>query len=74
MKIKVLVKPNAKSNKVLPMPDGSFSVRLSVPPIEGRANTELVALIAEYFHVPKRSVFIKSGVKSKIKILEVNSQ
>lgn len=56
------------------MPDGSFSVRLSVPPIEGRANTELVALIAEYFHVPKRSVFIKSGVKSKIKILEVNSQ
>jgi hypothetical protein len=72
MKIKVLVKPNARENQVLPMPDGSFSVRLSVPPIEGRANIELVALIAAYFHVPKRSVFIKSGIKGRIKILEIN--
>ena len=74
MKIKVLVKPNAKTNQVIQMQDGSFSVRLSVPPIEGRANAELAALMAEYFHVPKSSVSIKSGFRSRIKILEIHQK
>jgi uncharacterized protein (TIGR00251 family) len=72
MKIKVLVKPNARTNQVMKMPDGSYSVRLSVPPIEGRANKELLAVLAEYFDVSKSSVSIKSGFNSRIKILEIN--
>jgi uncharacterized protein len=71
MKYKIIVKPNARKNEVLPSPDGTLVIRVSVPPIEGKANEKMIEVLSEYLKKPKKSISIHSGFKGRIKIVEV---
>lgn len=71
MKILVKVKPNSKQQTILKDEDGSLLVKLKSPPIDGKANQELIKLLAKEFKVKPSQIFIKSGLSSKVKILEI---
>ena len=47
--------------------DGALLVRLQSPPVEGAANSELIAVMAKTFGVAKRDVTIVSGEHAKLK-------
>ena len=49
----VRVKPNAKQSALTEAADGSLIARLTAPPVEGKANQELIALLARTYGVPK---------------------
>ncbi|MFN6222240.1 MAG: DUF167 domain-containing protein, partial [Dolichospermum sp.] len=42
------------------------------PPIDGKANEELIKLLAKKFDVPKSSITIKSGVTSRNKLIIID--
>jgi uncharacterized protein len=71
MKFKIIVKPNAKKNEVMQNPDGTLVVRVTVPPIEGKANEKVIEVLSEYLNKSRRSISIISGFKGKNKIIEV---
>lgn len=71
--LQVKVKPRAKVSSLEPMPDGTWVARLKSPPVDGRANDELVALVAERFQCPKAAVQIKTGATGRIKLVRVES-
>lgn len=71
IKILVHVKPNSKQQEILPQEDGSFLVYLKSPPTEGKANQELIALLAKHFRLPKSQVVIKLGLSSRQKVVEI---
>ncbi|MDP2885903.1 MAG: DUF167 domain-containing protein [Ignavibacteria bacterium] len=71
MKITVQVKPNARNDEVVVRDDGVFVVKVSVPPIEGRANERLIEVLAKHFKKPKRSIEILAGARGKHKIVEI---
>ena len=71
MKITVRVKPNARKDEVLIGEDGVYVVKVSVPPIEGRANERLVEILSDYFKKPKRAITILVGAHGKNKIVEI---
>lgn len=71
MKIQVKVKTNSRHELVEKLEDGSFLVKVNVPPVEGKANKRVIELLAKYFSVAKSKVTLKSGPKSKIKLFEV---
>ncbi len=71
MKILVEVKPNARVSDLEQTSDGSWRARLKSPPAEGKANAELVQLVAKHFGVPKSRVSIKSGHSGRRKLLEI---
>lgn len=73
MLVSVRVKPNSKQPRIEAAPDGSLTVFLKSPPIEGRANEELVARLAEYYRVPKSSVRVRTGLASRTKLVEIRS-
>jgi len=73
MQKKVKVKPNSKRQSVEEEFDGSLTVRLRSLPVDGKANEELVKLLAERFDVPKSEVRIKSGLSSRQKLIEINT-
>jgi uncharacterized protein (TIGR00251 family) len=66
----VKVKPNSKQQSIEEQPDGSLKVRLKSPPVDGKANQELIVL-AKKFKVPKSVIAIKSGLSSKNKLVEI---
>lgn len=71
MKISIKVKPNAGESRVEKAAEGQFVVKVKAPAKEGKANKEAIKALAEYFSVPKSAVCIKSGLKSKQKIVEI---
>ena len=73
MKIQVKVKPNSKQQKIEKSADGSLIVRLKSPPIDGKANQELIELLAKQFKVSKSEIIIKSGLSSKNKLVEIDN-
>ncbi|MFB2977565.1 DUF167 domain-containing protein [Microseira sp. BLCC-F43] len=73
MKKQVKVKPNSKRQSIEEQPDGSLTVHLKSPPVNGKANEELIALLAERFNVSKSKISIKSGLASKTKLVEIDT-
>ncbi len=71
MKIQVKVKPNSKQQKIEKTRDGSLVVWLKSPPVNGKANQELIKLLADEFKVSKSQICIKSGLSSKNKLIEI---
>ncbi len=69
--LRVSVKPNAKRQEIVEEPDGSLTVRLKSPPVDGKANAELVALLAARFGVPKAAVAIAAGHQGRKKLVRI---
>jgi len=47
--------------------------QVKAPAIEGRANKELIALVAEHFQCAKAAVSIKSGASGRVKVLKIET-
>jgi uncharacterized protein (TIGR00251 family) len=63
----VRVIPRAGRSGVAGTRGDALLVRLQAPPVDGAANAELVAVLAEALHVPKRAVSITSGERGRQK-------
>ena len=53
--------------------DGTWTARVKSPPVDGRANAELIALVAGHFRCPKSAVSIKSGASGRSKLVSVDA-
>ena len=73
MQKQVKVKPNSKKQTIEESTDGSLTVHLKSPPVDGKANKELIEVLAEKFNVRKSSIRIKSGLSSKTKLIEIDT-
>ena len=65
------VQPGAKRNEISGLHGTALKIRLAAPPTEGRANKTLLRLIADKMGVPSRQVSLKSGAKSRRKVVTI---
>lgn len=72
MKIKVKVKPNSQQQKIEQSEDGTWIIRLKSPPVDGKANQELIKLLAKHFKVTKNQITVKAGRSTKNKLIEID--
>lgn len=70
MLIKIKVKPNQSACEIKYL-NPNLEVRLKSTAADGKANEELVKLLAKSFKVPQKGVKIKRGRFSKNKLLEL---
>ena len=71
--LQVRVKPRARVSSLVQVPDGTWTAKLKSPPVDGKANKELVALVAEHFQCRKASVTIKAGTTGRTKLVKVEA-
>jgi uncharacterized protein len=69
--LRIKVKPNSRTSSLIQEADGSWRAQLRAPPVDGRANEELVVLIATHFKCRKAAMVIKSGASGRIKLVKV---
>lgn len=69
--IRVKVKPGSRSSAIEESPDGTWIARVKAPPVDGKANAELAALVAERFGVRKAQISIKSGASGRMKLVQI---
>lgn len=58
--IRLRVKPGARAEDLTECDDGSWLARVKAPPVDGKANAAVIALIATHFGLRKAQVIIKS--------------
>lgn len=70
MRISIHIKLKSKHPGVAEK-DGVLEVSVSSPPVDGRANEELIGLLADYFEVAKSAIEITNGRSSRHKTIEI---
>lgn len=68
----IRVTPRARKTEITGFrEDGSLRIRVSAPPVEGKANKELVKFLAKLLGVSKNKIEIVAGEKSLDKIVSI---
>lgn len=72
MRLKVKIQPRSKKNEIAGiLPNGTIKIKIAAPPLEGRANKELVKFLSEEYSVPKSQIQILQGKNSSYKLVEM---
>jgi len=71
-KIVAHVQPNARRSEVVGFTDGVLRVKIAAPPVNGRANRELIALLSGVLGIARSSLSIEKGATSRNKIIAIN--
>ena len=65
------VQPGASRTEVTGTHGDALKVRLAAPPVDGKANAELLRFLAEVFGVPRRNVTLLRGELSRAKVVRI---
>jgi len=71
--LQVKVKPRARESSLAQGADGTWLAQLKSPPVDGKANAELIALVARHFGCARAAVSIKSGASGRLKLVRVDA-
>ena len=72
MILSVRVTPRAGRTAIAGMRDGVLHVKLAAAPVEGAANAALIDLLSRQLRLPKRSLRIATGERSRTKTVEIS--
>jgi uncharacterized protein len=72
MKIKVMVHANSKSPRTEVTKNDVLNIYVKEPATEGKANRAVIEKLSEEYKVPKSSITLIYGEKSKTKIFEID--
>jgi uncharacterized protein (TIGR00251 family) len=70
--IRVKLLPKSSRNQIVGREGDLFKVKVTAPPIGGKANKALVTLLAGKLRVPKGAVEIISGKSSRLKSIRID--
>ncbi len=65
------IQPGAHQTRLVGLHNGMLKIQLKAKAIDGEANTALIAFLAERCGIPKSSVQITAGHKSRIKRVSI---
>lgn len=70
--ISVRVSPNAARSEVAGFTDNILRVKVAAPPVKGKANKELIALLSQILRIDKSRAIIIHGHTSRSKVIAIN--
>ncbi len=71
-KICVRVYPNADKNEIVSLINGVLRIRISAPPVKGKANLELIGFLSRLLGTSKDSISIIKGHTNRNKLVVIN--
>jgi uncharacterized protein (TIGR00251 family) len=79
VKLNLRIKPNAKVSEVIDEFTNErgelvYKVAIKAPPLEGKANGELIKFLAQTFHVEQKNITIISGNTNVNKVVSIDSK
>jgi uncharacterized protein (TIGR00251 family) len=72
IRIKIRVQPRARQNAIEGVVGEALKIRLAAPPVDGKANAALIALLAKTVGVARSAVSIAAGNASRDKIVAIH--
>ena len=69
--IKVKLLPRSSRNQIMGRESDVFKVKVTSPPVDGKANRTLIELLSKKLKLPKKSITIRSGETSRLKSVQI---
>lgn len=73
-RIRIAAQPGAARSDVVGIHDDCLKLRIAAPPVDGRANDEVVRFIAERLGVPRKLVRLAAGAAARRKLVETDAE
>ncbi len=73
LSLRIRVQPRASRNEIVGPWGDALKVRLTAPPVEGKANACLLEFLGEVFAVPPSRVALARGARSRVKRITVRA-
>lgn len=73
VQISLYVQPGASKSEIVGEHNGKLKIKIKAPPVDGKANDEIIRFLSEILKVPKRQIEILRGDKSREKKVLVHS-
>jgi len=67
------VQPKSSRDEIVGLHDDRLKVRITAPPVEGKANRHLVAFLARAFGVSRSAVSIVEGDSGRRKVVSIRT-
>lgn len=67
--LSIIVSPRSASNSIVGVVDGRLKIKLTSPPVDGKANESLINYLSKFLKVKKSSIEILKGETSKKKVV-----
>jgi len=72
--IKIKIHPKAKKNSITGiLNDGTIKICVTAPPVDGKANMELIKLLAKILETNKSEIEILTGLNARTKTVRIHS-
>lgn len=71
-RLRVRIQPRAKREEIVGLRAGAVVVRVTAPPVDGKANAALCRLLARRLGVPPSAVAVVQGHGARDKLVEID--
>ncbi len=71
--LSIRVQPKASRDEIVGPYADSLKIRITAPPVDGKANTHLINYLAKLFGVPRANITLLSGSSGRDKRLRIES-
>ena len=71
MRLEIRVVPGAKRTRLLSEDGSRLRISVAAPPVENKANAELIRFLAELYSIPRSKIRIVRGARGRTKLVEL---
>jgi len=71
IRLDIKVQPRSSHNAIIGEHEGMLKIKLTAPPVEGKANKALQAFLADKLRVSKKNIILVKGESSHTKIVDI---
>jgi uncharacterized protein (TIGR00251 family) len=71
--IELKVKPSSRASQLTLRADGTWLAQLKSAPVDGKANAELITLVAKHFGCRQAQVTIRVGAGGRRKLVKIEA-
>ena len=65
--LSLYVQPRSSRNELTGLHGDALKLRVTTPPVDGRANKAVISFLAKLLKIPKSAILIRSGLQSRSK-------
>lgn len=71
VRVHLFIQPKSSKNEVVGVHNGEIKIKITAPPIDGRANEGLIEFLSDHFDIPKRNVLLVKGETGRHKTVDL---
>lgn len=71
MRIYIRVVPRASRDAIERTGENEYKIRMTTPPVDGKANEKLIEILSKHFHVAKSLITIAAGKSARTKTVDI---